>query len=103
MAITTYDRIPAGTAEIRRASEVVGSDGQVVGHVDGLVVDPDNSISHVILERGHFWGHQEVTIPMREVESIISDRIRLRATSDEVRDFPAVAFHHRPERTARRP
>ena len=67
----------------------------MVGHVDGFVVDPDNVISHVILERGHFWGHREVTIPMSEVESVVSDRIRLRAASGEVRDFPTVSSHHR--------
>ena len=94
MAITTYDRIPADTAEIRRATEVVSSDDHVVGHVDGFIVDPDNSISHVILERGHLWRHHEVTIPMSEVKSVISDRIRLRAASDEVGDFPTVPSHH---------
>ena len=95
MSITTYDRIPVGTAEIRRASDVVGSDDHVVGHVDGFVVDPDNVISHVILERGHLWGHREVTIPMSEVESVVSDRLRLRAARDKIDDFPTVSSHHR--------
>ena len=94
MATTTYDRIPAGTAEIRRASEVVSSDGHVVGHVEGFVVDPENAISHVILERGHLWGRHEVTIPVHEVESVITDRIRLRTGRDEIDDFPTDAFHH---------
>jgi uncharacterized protein YrrD len=94
LATTTYDRIPAGTAEVRRASEVVSSDNHVVGHVDGFVVDPDNAISHVILERGHLWGHREVPIPIHEVESVISDQIRLRAARDEIRRFRSVAFHH---------
>ena len=89
----TYDRIPAGTAEIRRASVVVSSDQHVVGHVDGLIVVDDNVISHLMLERGHLWGHREVTIPMTEVESVISDCVRIRSTRDEIGTFPAVAFH----------
>jgi sporulation protein YlmC with PRC-barrel domain len=94
LATNTYDRIPAGTAEIRRSSDVVSSDDHVVGHVDGFVVDPDDAISHLILERGHLWGHREVTIPMRDVESVISDQIRLRTARDQIAEFPAAAFHH---------
>jgi uncharacterized protein YrrD len=94
MSTTTYDVIPAGTAEVRRASEVVSSDNHMVGHVDGFVVDPDDAISHVIIERGHLWAHREVTIPIHEVESVISDQVRLRAARDKIREFPAVAFHH---------
>ena len=32
----TYDRIPKGEVEIRRASEVMSSDGKRLGHVDAL-------------------------------------------------------------------
>jgi len=32
----SVDRIPSGTAEVRHASEVVSSDGRIVGHVGGL-------------------------------------------------------------------
>jgi hypothetical protein len=90
---TTYDRIPAGTAEIRRTSEVVSVDNHVVGHVDGFVVDPDDGITHIILERGRLWGHREVTIPMREVDYVLSDRVHLRAGRDEIGAFPTVRFH----------
>ena len=94
---TTYDRIPEGTEEIRRTSEVVGVDNHVVGHVDGFIVDPDDGITHVIVERGHLWGHRKVTIPMREVDSVTSDRVHLRAGRDEIGGFPTVPFHrHEP-------
>ncbi|MHB8273242.1 MAG: PRC-barrel domain-containing protein [Dermatophilaceae bacterium] len=65
--LTTYDRIPQGTAEIRRVSEVVGNDDHVVGHVVGLVVGPDYDITDVILDRGLLWSHREVTVPIGEV------------------------------------
>ena len=89
-----YDRIPEGTAEISRASEVVSVDDHVVGHVDGFIVDPDDGITHIIVERGHLWGHRTVTIPMREVESVTSDRLHLRARRDEIGGFPTMPFHH---------
>ncbi len=45
LTATTYDRIPAGAAEIRRASEDVSVDGHVIGHVDGFLVDPNDGIT----------------------------------------------------------
>ena len=41
----TYDRIPKGEVEIRRASEVVSFDGHRVGHVDGFLVDGASPIA----------------------------------------------------------
>ena len=100
---TTYDRIPAGTAEIRRTSVVMSADDHVVGHVDGFIVDPDDVITHIILERGHLWGHRKVTIPMREVGSVTSDRVQLRSGRHAIGAFPTVPFHrHRRVDTPRR-
>lgn len=93
---TTYDRIPVGTAEIRRASQVVSGDDHVVGHVDGFVVDADHGITHIVLDHGHLWGHREITIPIGEVASVVSDRVTLRADKDAIGAFPSVPFkrHH---------
>lgn len=63
----TYDRIPEGRVEVRRASQVLSSDSRVVGHVDGFLVDPAGKITHLVLERGHLWGHREITIPIDEI------------------------------------
>ena len=64
----TYDRIPKGEVEIRRASEVASADGHQLGKVDGFLVDDDDAITHFVLERGHLWGRREVTIPINAVE-----------------------------------
>jgi uncharacterized protein YrrD len=90
---TEYDRIPEGTAEIRRASGIVSADGVLVGHLDGLILDPDHGISHIVLDRGHLWDHREITIPMSEVETMATDEVRLRVRSKEVGTFPSVRFH----------
>jgi len=89
MMTTTYHRIPAGTVEIRRASEVVSSDEHVVGHVDGFIVAPDDPITHVVMERSHLWGHREVLLAMRDVASVSSDQIGLRVTRHQIDDFPS--------------
>jgi len=89
----TYDRIPKGEVEIRRASEVTSSDGHGVGKVDGFLVGDDDAITHFVLERGHLWGHREVTIPIKEVESVHTDAVTLKLTKDEIGELPSVPVH----------
>jgi sporulation protein YlmC with PRC-barrel domain len=89
----TYDRIPKGEVEIRRASEVTSSDGHGLGKVDGFLVDEDDHITHFVLERGHLWGKREVTIPISAVASVHTDAVTLTLTNDEVGDLPSVPVH----------
>ena len=65
-------------------------DGHVVGHVDGFIVDRQNGITHLALERGHLWAHREITIPVKDIESVASDCVRLRVTRDDVAASPSV-------------
>jgi sporulation protein YlmC with PRC-barrel domain len=88
-----YDRVPKGEVEIRRGSEVVSSDGRRVGHVDGFLVDRDDAITHIVLERGHLFGRREVTIPIGSVARVVTDSVALGLTKDEVRRLPAVPVH----------
>ena len=89
----TYDRIPKGEVEIRRASEVTSADGHHLGHVDGFVVADDDAITHFVLERGHLWGRREVTIPINAVGHVHTDAVTLTLTKDEVGDLPSVHVH----------
>lgn len=86
----TYDRIPKGEVEIQRASEVTSADGHHLGLVDGLLVDGEDQITHVVLERGHLWGKREVTIPIDAVNRVETDAVTVRLTKDEVSALPAV-------------
>ena len=89
----TWDRIPKGEVEIRRASEVTSADGHDLGRVDGFLVDDDDAITHFVLERGHLWGRREVTIPMNAVAHVHTDAVTLTLTKDEVGDLPSVHVH----------
>jgi sporulation protein YlmC with PRC-barrel domain len=89
----TYDRVPKGEVEIRRASEVTSADGHRLGHVDGFLVDGDDHITHVVLERGHLWGRRDVTIPIGAVTRVKTDSVTVRLTKDEVAALPAVPVH----------
>ena len=93
----TYDLIPEGTKEIRGASEVVGSEGQVVGHVHGLITSPDFSITDLVIDRGHLWTHRVITVPIEAVESIETDVVRLRVPRKTVLTFSSVPEQRRDE------
>lgn len=84
-----YERVPAGEVQVRRGQPVIALDGPI-GRVRGLVVDPrDNAVTHVLLDEGHLWGKQEITIPVTRVADV-ADGIRLSLTKDEVRELPLV-------------
>lgn len=86
----TYDRVPKGEVEVRRASAVTSADGHHLGHVDGFVVDGEQ-ITHLVLERGHLWGRREVTVPIGAVAKVETDAVTLRLSKDEVGDLPSVS------------
>ena len=85
-----YDRVPKGEVEVRRASAVISADDHSLGEVDGFVVDADEHITHLVLERGHLWGRKEITIPIGAVAKVESDVVYVALSKDEVGDLPAV-------------
>jgi hypothetical protein len=85
-----YDRVPKGEVEVRRASGVISTDDQLLGEVDGFVVDADEHITHFVLERGHLWGRKEVTIPIGALARVESDAVHVALSKDEVGALPAV-------------
>lgn len=89
----TYDRVPKGEVEIRRASSVASADGEFIGEVDGFVVDEEEHITHFVLERGHLWGQREVTIPIGAVAKVETDLVTLQLSKKEVGDLPSVRVH----------
>ena len=86
----SYDRVPKGEVEVRRASAVISADGHSLGEVDGFVVDADKHITHFVLERGHLWGRKEVTIPIGALARIETDEVHIALSKDEVGALPAV-------------
>ena len=79
-----YERVPKGEVEVRRSSPVTSSDDHHLGHVEGLVVDDEQHITHFVLEHGHLWGKRDVTIPIGAVERVEADAVFLALTKDEV-------------------
>lgn len=85
----TYEKLPLGQVSVRRNDPVHAIDGEI-GKVHGVVLDPsDHHITHILLQEGHFWGREEVAIPLTAVSNFGSE-IQLSITKQEVRDLPAV-------------
>ena len=89
-ATMSYDRVPKGEVELRRASAVISADGDLLGEVDGFLVDADQYITHFVLERGHLWGRKEITIPIGAVARVESDAVHLALSKDEIGALPSV-------------
>ena len=84
------ERIPAGELAVKKGANVIATDGQV-GFVDEFLMNPeDNSLSHLILRKGHFWGQEEVTIPIDQIDHMEEDTVRLKIGKKEVESLPAI-------------
>jgi sporulation protein YlmC with PRC-barrel domain len=91
--LETHDSVPVGEVDVRRGEAVHAVDG-AIGHVEGLVITPeDHHVTHILLQEGHFWGHKQVAIPIGSVTRV-GDTITLSLSKDEVRDLPAVDVDH---------
>jgi hypothetical protein len=86
-AVFSYDRVPEGEIELRHASAIYSADRHHLGSVDGVIVDDDGRISHLLLERGHLWWRREISVPARAVSEFATDMVTLGVTKGEVGAF----------------
>jgi len=80
----SYDRVPKGEIELRHASSVYSADGHNLGSVDAVVVDDDDRLTHLLLERGHLWWKREVALPADSISKFESDMLTLGLTKREL-------------------
>jgi uncharacterized protein YrrD len=85
-----HKHIPAGEVSIHRGTPVIATDGNI-GKVDEFLVYPtDDSISHLVLREGHFWGRKDVTIPVDKIERITADGVYLKMDRQSIEALPAI-------------
>ena len=84
----TFDRVPKGEVEIRRASVVASSDEHELGAVGAVVVE-DGRITHVVVEHGHLWWHRVVSVPIESVATLETNAIGLSLTKGEFGKLPS--------------
>jgi sporulation protein YlmC with PRC-barrel domain len=85
------EQIAPDELAIRRGAEVEATDGRV-GTVDGFLVDSATShITHLVLRAGHFWGHNDVTIPVSQIERVEENIVHLKLDKEAIKNLPTVA------------
>ena len=83
-------QVPPEELVVRRGAQVEASDGKI-GVVDGFMVNPENShITHLVLEKGHLWGHKDVAIPIDSVEDYDGQVVTLKLDKDAVNALPSL-------------
>ncbi len=89
---TRNELIPDHELALHRGSWVVATDGHI-GEVDEFIVDPaDGHITHLILRKGHFWGHQDVSIPVDQIDRMEADTIYLKLDKHTIGQLPPIAL-----------
>jgi sporulation protein YlmC with PRC-barrel domain len=92
LAPVRQELVPANELALHRGSQVMATDGHV-GEVDEFIVDPaDEHITHVILRKGHFWGHTDVSIPVDQIERIEADTIVLKLDKHTIGQLSPIAI-----------
>jgi len=91
----TYDRIPHGSAELRRTSSVVSVEGREIGHVEDFLV-AGSSVTDVVLESDLPRRKGAVAIPIASVEAIETDRITVRVSAEDLHTLPGLRSHRFP-------
>ncbi|MEO7911742.1 MAG: PRC-barrel domain-containing protein [Roseiflexaceae bacterium] len=90
-----HENIALDALAIHRGAQVHATDGYI-GEVEEFVLNPANDgITHVILREGHFWNHQDITIPITQIDQIDNDVVYLTLTKHQIAALPALAVQRR--------
>lgn len=81
-----YDRVPKGEIELRGESFARTVDGGDAGRVEGFLVD-GVQITHLVLQRGHFWRRRELAVPAADIASVTTDAVELRLSSEQLKSL----------------
>lgn len=75
------DDLPENSVLLSKGTEVVGSDGRKIGHVDEIFVDSERGIVGFLVKAGHMFTH-DVRVPMSSVAGISHAHVRLNVTAE---------------------
>ena len=93
-----HENIAFDELAIHRGSRVHATDGRI-GEVEEFVVNSANdAITHIVLREGHFWNHQDVTIPVAQIDRIDVDSVYLTLNKHQIAALPVLAVHRRSPR-----
>jgi uncharacterized membrane protein/sporulation protein YlmC with PRC-barrel domain len=86
----SVEQIPPGELAIFRGALIYATDGYV-GRLSEFLIDPDSGeVTHLILEEGHLWGKQEITIPISTIDRSVDNMVFLKLDKNEVAYLPTI-------------
>jgi hypothetical protein len=85
----TKRNIPEDTVPLKEGTNVVSSDGEHVGDVDRLFLEPDsNKVTHFLISQGILFKDQKL-VPAHWVKSVDEDSVHLLVSSKVLERLPA--------------
>src|SRR5688572_2211950 len=76
------------TMKLKEDARVVTSDGQTVGHVDRVVMDPrTKEVTHVVVRKGFLFTEDKV-VPIDLIAGVVDDQVQLRADAGDLERLP---------------
>ena len=85
---TSFDRIPKDEVELRRSSPVQSCDGRGLGHVEALIIDGQDTVTHFVLQSRHLWARRNVKVPVSAIKAMDTDVVTIVLTKAQVRALP---------------
>lgn len=80
--------IPAGTQDIPEGTEVVGLDGERVGNIEEMIVEPQtDQVTHFVISKGILFTEDKL-VPSTWVKRYDDDRVKLLVDSNIVEQLP---------------
>jgi len=84
----TRRNIPEDTIALQEGTDVISSDGEHVGDVERLVVEPDsNKTTHFVISQGVLFKDHKL-VPVHWVRSVAEDKVRLTVPSRLLERLP---------------
>jgi hypothetical protein len=82
----TYDSIPTGSAELRNQSLIVSEKQEMIGNLDGFLVEGQR-LTHAVLQHTHLWSGA-AAIPIEFVVAIDTDYVTIDESAETTAWIP---------------
>ncbi len=85
----TVRNIPEDTIQVKEGTDIMSADGEHIGDVERLLVDPDsNRLTHFVISQGVFFKDRKL-VPAHWVRSVDEDKVHLSVTSELLEHVPS--------------
>ena len=84
----TQQNIPGNTVPLKEGTNVISADGEHVGDVERLFVEPDsNQVTHFLISQGLLFKNHKL-VPANWIRSAAEDEVRLTVSSQLLENLP---------------